>query len=100
MSQRSWTAYCVPTEHRRVNDFVGLLLLTLAILLALSLVSFNPDDPSFNISRNPQFETKATNFAGVVGSHLAILSSRPWAFPAFSFRSFSASLPFIGSRRG
>ena len=90
MSQRSWTAYFVPTEHRRVNEFVGLLLLTIAILLALSLVSFNPDDPSFNISRNPQFETKATNFAGVVGSYLADL-----VFQALGFSSFLIPI-FLG----
>src|SRR6266516_1572841 len=90
MSQRSWTAYFVPTEYRRVNEFVGLLLLTIAILLALSLVSFNPDDPSFNISRNPQFETKATNFAGVVGSYLADL-----VFQALGFSSFLIPI-FLG----
>ena len=83
-------ANLVPTEHRRVNEFVGLLLLTIAILLALSFVSFNPDDPSFNISKNPQLEAKATNFAGVVGSYLA-----DGFFQAFGFSSFLIPI-FLG----
>src|SRR5437870_9786717 len=68
---RSPLAYLVPTEHRRVNEFIGLLLATVAILIGLSLISFNPDDPSFNISRSPQFDGKPANFIGVVGSYLA-----------------------------
>jgi len=63
--------YLIPTEHRRLNEFIGLLLATAALLVGLSLVSFNPDDPSFNISRNPQFDGKPANFVGVVGSYLA-----------------------------
>ncbi len=83
MAQRSWTAYLVPTAHRRVNEFVGLLLLTIAILLGLSLVSFNPDDPSFNISRNPLFAEKPTNFIGVVGAYVADLVFQAWGSSAF-----------------
>jgi S-DNA-T family DNA segregation ATPase FtsK/SpoIIIE len=83
MAQRSWTAYLVPTEHRRVNEFVGLLLLTIAILLGLSLVSFNPDDPSFNISRNPQFAEKPTNFVGMAGAYVADLFFQAWGSSSF-----------------
>lgn len=72
----------IPTEHRRINEFVGLLLLTISILLALSLVSFNPDDPSFNISRNPGFEGKPANFVGVVGSYLSDVFFQTWGYSA------------------
>jgi S-DNA-T family DNA segregation ATPase FtsK/SpoIIIE len=65
----SWTEYFVPTSHRRANEFIGLLLLTLAVLLGLSLVSFNPNDPSFNISRNAHFNAKPANFVGVIGAY-------------------------------
>src|SRR2546425_3997234 len=78
-----WTGYLVPTEHRRVNEFVGLLVLTFGILLALSLVSFNPDDPSFNISQNPQFAGKPTNFVGVIGAYGADLFFQTWGYSAF-----------------
>jgi S-DNA-T family DNA segregation ATPase FtsK/SpoIIIE len=83
MGPRSWTAYLVPTEHRRVNEFVGLLLLTIAILLGLSLISFNPDDPSLNISRNPEFTGKPTNFVGVAGAYAADALFQAWGTSSF-----------------
>ncbi len=83
MGQRSWTAYLVPTEHRRVNEFVGLLLLTIAILLGLSLISFNPDDPSLDISRNPQITGKPTNFVGVAGAYAADAFFQAWGTSSF-----------------
>jgi S-DNA-T family DNA segregation ATPase FtsK/SpoIIIE len=83
MEMRNWTGYLVPTEHRRLNEFVGLLVLTFGILLALSLVSFNPDDPSFNISQNPQFAAKPTNFVGVVGAYGADIFFQTWGYSAF-----------------
>ena len=88
MAERTWSNYVVPSEHRRINEFVGLVLATVAILIALSLVSFNPDDPSFNISTNPRFAGSATNFVGVVGSYMADLSFQTWGFSAFLFPIF------------
>src|SRR5262249_13809749 len=82
-SAMSWTAYLVPSPHRRLNEFIGLLVLTFGILLALSLVSFNPDDPSFNISQNTQFAGKATNFVGVVGAYSADAFLQTWGYSAF-----------------
>src|SRR5262249_52445618 len=79
----SWNTYLVPTEHRRINEFIGLLVLTFGILLALSLVSFNPDDPSFNISQNAKLIGKPTNFVGVVGAYSADLILQMWGFSAF-----------------
>src|SRR5262245_21845162 len=79
----SWSAYLVPSEHRRINEFIGLLVLTFGILLALSLVSFNPDDPSFNISQNAKFIGKPTNFVGVVGAYSADMVLQTWGYSAF-----------------
>jgi DNA segregation ATPase FtsK/SpoIIIE, S-DNA-T family len=79
----AWTAYLVPTDHRRINEFVGLLLLTLAILSGLSLVSYNPDDPSFNISRNPHFDARPTNFVGVAGAYFADAFLQMFGYSAF-----------------
>jgi S-DNA-T family DNA segregation ATPase FtsK/SpoIIIE len=78
-----WMSYLVPSDHRRLNEFVGLLVLTLGVLLALSLISFNPDDPSFNISKNPQFSDKPANFVGVVGAYGADLVLQTFGFCAF-----------------
>src|SRR5262245_55436973 len=79
----NWTAYLVPSGHRRLNEFIGLLVLTLGILLALSLVSFNPEDPSFNISQNPRFAPQPTNFVGAVGAYLADIFIQTWGYSAF-----------------
>jgi S-DNA-T family DNA segregation ATPase FtsK/SpoIIIE len=78
-----WTTYLIPSDHRRLNEFVGLLVLTFGILLALSLVSFNPDDPSFNISRNHTFASKPNNFVGVVGAYGADIFLQSWGYSAF-----------------
>jgi S-DNA-T family DNA segregation ATPase FtsK/SpoIIIE len=83
MEHRGWIGYLVPTGHRWINEFVGLVILTLGILLALSLVSFNPDDPSFNISANAQFAGKPANFVGVVGATTADLFLQTWGYSAF-----------------
>jgi len=79
----NWTSYFVPSERRRLNESVGLLLLTIGILLALSLVSFNTDDPSFNISRNPQSTRATNNFVGVVGAYSADVFFQMWGYSAF-----------------
>ena len=36
-----------PTENKRFNELIGFVGLSLAILLALSLLSYSPLDPSF-----------------------------------------------------
>jgi len=79
----NWTSYFVPSEHRRFNEFIGLLVLTLGILLALSLVSFSPEDPSFNISKNPDSEGKPANFVGFVGAYGADIFFQTWGYSAF-----------------
>jgi len=75
--------HLVPTEHRRANECVGLLLLTLAILSGLSLISFNPDDPSLNISKNPLFDARPANFIGFAGAYTADMFFQLWGYSAF-----------------
>jgi S-DNA-T family DNA segregation ATPase FtsK/SpoIIIE len=82
----SWNirAYLIPSEdHRRLNEFVGLLLATMAVLVGLSLISFNPSDPSFNISRNPDFPEKAHNFIGTIGAYVADIFLQLLGFASF-----------------
>src|SRR5437667_301885 len=79
----SWMGHLVPTEHRRANECVGLLLLTLAILSGLSLISFNPDDPSLNISKNPLFDARPANFIGFAGAYTADMFFQLWGYSAF-----------------
>ncbi|HEX4998992.1 MAG TPA: DNA translocase FtsK [Terriglobia bacterium] len=68
---RPLLAFFAPTEHRRWNEFIGLLLATIAILTMLSLISFNPDDPSLSISRSPELAGKPQNVIGVAGAYVA-----------------------------
>src|SRR5207247_3016010 len=79
----SWMGHLVPTAHRRANECVGLLLLTLAILSGLSLISFNPDDPSLNISKNPLFDARPANFIGFAGAYTADMFFQLWGYSAF-----------------
>ena len=81
---RNIRAYLIPSDdHRRLNEFIGLLLATLAVLIGLSLVSFSPDDPSFNISRNPDFPDQAHNFIGTLGSYVSDLFLQLLGFASF-----------------
>jgi len=53
------------------NEIIALIFFTLALVIFLSLISYNPEDPSFFFyNSNPQ---KIDNFLGVVGSYLSAL---------------------------
>jgi len=82
--------YFAPTEHRRLNESIGLLLAVVAILIALSLVSFTPEDPSFNSVSSPLLHSKPANFIGVVGSYAA-----DGFFQLFGYSSFLIPI-FLG----
>ncbi|MBZ5555332.1 MAG: DNA translocase FtsK [Acidobacteriia bacterium] len=63
-----------PTQHHpRLNEIIGLLLATLAILALLSLVSYHPTDPSLNWMGSQNLSPKPENFIGIVGSYTADL---------------------------
>jgi len=85
---RTVLGYFAPTEHRRLNESIGLLLAVVAILMALSLVSFSIDDPSFNIARSSAVHAKPHNFVGIVGAYVAdgffqILGYTSYLIPIF-----------------
>jgi S-DNA-T family DNA segregation ATPase FtsK/SpoIIIE len=71
-----------PTENKRVNELVGFVGLSLAILLALSLLSYSPNDASFDVSA-PAGPTR--NWIGPVGAHTADLFFQGFGFAAFFF---------------
>ena len=71
-----------PTERRRLNELVGILLLLSGIALGLSLESYNPLDPSWNTatpSGQPQ------NLLGYPGAFLSDLALQLFGFGAFLF---------------
>ena len=60
-----------PTENRRINELFGFVGITIAIILALSLLSYSPHDPSFNVAAPGS--APARNWIGPVGAYLADL---------------------------
>ncbi|MFZ3216647.1 MAG: DNA translocase FtsK [Candidatus Acidiferrales bacterium] len=74
-----------PTENKRLNELIGFVGLSLAILLALSLLSYSPRDASFNVSAPPPGSGPARNWIGPVGAHLADLFFQFAGFAAFLF---------------
>src|SRR6202162_3649085 len=74
-----------PTENKRFNELIGFVGLSLAILLALSLLSYSPRDASFNVSAPPLGTGPARNWIGPVGAHLADLFFQFCGFAAFLF---------------
>ncbi len=68
-SARSATRVKLPPG--KGEELLGIVLLTVAILLTASLVSYHPRDPSlFHASSEPQ---RVENFIGQVGAHAAAL---------------------------
>jgi DNA segregation ATPase FtsK/SpoIIIE, S-DNA-T family len=74
-----------PTENKRFNEMIGFIGLSLAILLALSLLSYSPLDASFNVSAPPPGAGPARNWIGPVGAHTADLFFQLAGFGAFLF---------------
>ena len=73
-----------PTENKRFNEMIGFVGLSLAVLLALSLLSYSPHDASFNVSA-PSAAGRARNWIGPVGAHTADLFFQFCGFSAFLF---------------
>ncbi|MBZ5538391.1 MAG: DNA translocase FtsK [Acidobacteriia bacterium] len=90
-----------PTRHHhRLNEIIGLLLATLAILALLSLVSYHPTDPSLNWFGSQNLSPKPQNFIGIVGAYSADLLFQtlglsslllPIALLIFSWRWFRST---------
>jgi S-DNA-T family DNA segregation ATPase FtsK/SpoIIIE len=82
--------WLVPTKYTRLNEAVGFVLFTAAILIILSLISYHPMDPSFNVSRNAITEDVVQNFVGKFGAYTADL-----LLTAVGFSSFILPIVFL-----
>jgi S-DNA-T family DNA segregation ATPase FtsK/SpoIIIE len=65
--------FLTPTENKRLNELVGFLCITIAILLGLSLLTYNPHDAAFNVSTASMGDHPARNWIGPVGAYMADL---------------------------
>ncbi|HEV2489941.1 MAG TPA: DNA translocase FtsK [Candidatus Acidoferrales bacterium] len=74
-----------PTENRRINELIGFVGMTLAVLLALSLLSYSPLDASFNVSAAAPTPGPSHNWIGPVGSYAADLYFQGLGYAAFLF---------------
>ncbi|HEV2205642.1 MAG TPA: DNA translocase FtsK [Candidatus Acidoferrales bacterium] len=72
-----------PSENKRLNELVGFVGLSFAFLLALSLLSYSPHDPSFNVSA--PIAGPISNWIGPVGAHIADIFFQVFGYAAFLF---------------
>ena len=87
--------FLTPTENKRLNELIGFLFMTLAVLAALSLISYSPHDIAFNVSAPPAEGPLARNWIGPVGAY-----SADFLFQVFGFAAFllPAGLVILGWR--
>ena len=72
-----------PTENHRLNELIGFIGMTIAILMALALISYSPHDPSFNVSGETSSVQSARNWIGPVGAYGADLLFQGFGYAAF-----------------
>jgi S-DNA-T family DNA segregation ATPase FtsK/SpoIIIE len=61
----------VPTQSKRLNELIGILLLACALLTLLSLASYSPLDRSLNTSAVAPPGHPTHNWIGLVGAYAA-----------------------------
>jgi len=84
-----------PTQHRRLNEIVGFLLLSLGLVMLLSLVSYHTQDPSFDTAAS----ARPLNLVGYPGSYISDLLFQMFGAAAllFPFLIFLLSWKWIRS---
>jgi S-DNA-T family DNA segregation ATPase FtsK/SpoIIIE len=70
-----------PTEHSRLNEVIGFLLLSTGLVILLSLVSYHSQDPSWNTAAG----SRPLNLAGYPGAWLADVLVQTFGAAAFLF---------------
>ncbi|MBZ5620736.1 MAG: DNA translocase FtsK 4TM domain-containing protein [Acidobacteriia bacterium] len=70
-----------PTQHRKLNEVTGFLLLSLGLVILLSLVSYYAQDPSWDTAST----ARPHNLVGYPGSYLADLLFQSLGAAAFLF---------------
>ncbi len=61
--------FLTPTGNKRLNELIGFLCLTLAILIAAALFSYSPRDASWNVSAPAAENGATTNWIGPAGAY-------------------------------
>ena len=75
--------FLTPTENKRINELIGFLCITLAVLMALALLTYDPRDTSFNVAASAPGGSPPRNWIGLAGSYSADLLFQLLGFAAF-----------------
>jgi S-DNA-T family DNA segregation ATPase FtsK/SpoIIIE len=76
--------FLTPTENKRLNELIGFLCITLAILMGLALISYSPHDPAFNVSAPALKDGRpAQNWIGPAGAYASDILFQMFGFAAF-----------------
>jgi len=75
-------SFLSPTTHARLNEVVGIVFASFAVLMAASLFSYQPLDSSWNTAAGGE---GARNLIGPAGAHLADLGLQVFGLSAFLF---------------
>lgn len=87
-----------PTRNRRLNELIGLLMLVAAFLLFLSLVSYQPTDPSLNTVGSYASGRPAHNWTGLVGAMVSDVLLQLEGLAAFSLPLLAGALGWTWMR--
>ena len=75
--------FLTPTENKRFNELIGFLCIMLAVLMGLSLLTYNPRDVAFNVSAAAGEQSPARNWIGPAGAYSADVLFQVFGFAAF-----------------
>ena len=75
--------FLTPTENKRLNELIGFLCIVAAVLVALSLLTYNPRDAAFNVSAASGEGHITQNLMGPVGAYTSDLLFQIFGFAAF-----------------
>ena len=75
-----------PTQHKRLNELIGLLILSMGLVMLLSLVSYHAQDPSWDTASSE----RPLNLVGYPGSYLGdflyqLFGAVAYLFPLLGF---------------
>jgi len=75
--------FLTPTQNKRLNELVGFLCISLAVLISLALLSYSPSDASLNVSVQTRDAGVTNNWMGPVGAYGSDLLFQIFGFAAF-----------------
>jgi len=82
-AEENYVRFLTPTENKRFNELIGFLCIMMAVLIGLSLLTYNPRDVAFNVSAAAGEQNPTRNWIGPAGAYSADLLFQVFGFAAF-----------------